>query len=118
MKNFQSKMSTDEYMESLSLFIGASYETTATAIANVILLLAMNQKEQEKVYQEVSSILNSSNDEVTEEKINEMKYLDLVIKETLRLLPIVVMAFRDVTEDIQLCEITFLIIVNYNFMSL
>lgn len=104
MKSLNSVMTMDEYLETISLFLGASYKTTASTIANVILLLAMNSTEQEKVFQEVSSLSNSSNDEITEEKINGMVYLDLVIKGTLRLIPITVMTLRVVTEDIQLCE--------------
>jgi cytochrome P450 len=115
LKNFIFKMSMDEYMESTATFVFVSYDATAATIANAILLLAMNQTQQEKVYREVSSILNSSDDE---EKINEMKYLDLVIKETLRLFPITALTLRDVTEDVQLCKIAFLMILNYNFLHL
>lgn len=102
MEELNSKMSYNEYLESIGIFLFGSYDTTGQTLANTILLLSMNQNEQEKVFNEISSILSSSNDEITEEKINQMHYLDLVIKETLRLFPTLYFFFRKATNDLKL----------------
>lgn len=106
LENLNSEMTQEDYLESIAVFFFASFESTARSISSVILLLSMNQNVQEKVFNEISSILNSPEEEVTEEKFNQMNYLDLVIKETLRLFPIVLLQLRTATDDIKLCELT------------
>lgn len=73
-----------EFLESTLVFTGASYETTADVLANTLLLLAMNPDKQEILYNEIKSVLSSPDDYVTEEQIELMPYLGLVIKEGLR----------------------------------
>lgn len=86
--------------EIFAFFIGA-FDTTGKAIAGTLLLLAMNHGAQEKVRTELKSIF-TSDEEIDEDKINQMEYLDLVIKESLRLLPVSLLAGREVTKDIEL----------------
>jgi cytochrome P450 len=83
------------------LFLGAAYETTAGTILAIFFLLSLNPDKQENLYNEISSILTSSDDEVTEKMMNEMHYLDLVIKESLRLLPVAVFSARMTTDDVE-----------------
>jgi cytochrome P450 len=101
MKNHLDKMEYEEYSESLALFLGAAYETTAGTILAIFFLLSLNPDKQENLYNEISSILTSSDDEVTEKMMNEMHYLDLVIKESLRLLPVAVFSARMTTDDVE-----------------
>jgi cytochrome P450 len=102
MKDFNNEMSKDEFLESIAVFLFASYETTSQTIANILLLLSMNQNEQEKLFNEISTIINSPDEEVTEEKLNQMSYLEFVIKETLRLFPTLYFLFRKASDDIKL----------------
>jgi cytochrome P450 family 4 len=94
-------MGTEELLESSLLFLGASFETTAVSLSSIFFMLASNSDKQEKLYCEISSILSSYKDEVTEDMMNQMKYLDLIIKETLRLLPVAVFHARLATDDIE-----------------
>jgi cytochrome P450 len=57
---------------------------------------------QNKVYEELESIFQGSDRSTTMKDLTEMKYLERVIKETLRLYPSVPIIAREITEDIQL----------------
>jgi cytochrome P450 len=57
---------------------------------------------QNKVFEELEHIFQGSDRSVTMKDLNEMKYLERVIKESLRLYPSVPAIGRETTEDIQL----------------
>lgn len=95
-------MSIEDFREEFATFATAGFDTTGKAIPGALLLLAMNQDAQEKVVAEMSSILSSHNDNVDDECLSKMIYLDLVIKESLRLIPAVLMTARETSEDVEL----------------
>lgn len=104
MNKFLTQMDYVAYSETIALFLGASFETTAGAIVNILVLLGMNPDAQDKVFEEISTIVQSEDEEITEEMLNQMKYLDLVIKETLRLIPNAIIFARSTSEEIKLSE--------------
>jgi cytochrome P450 family 4 len=101
MKPHSMKMTEEELMESTVMFLGATTNNTASAISATLFLLAANPDKQEKLFDEISSILTSWEDEVTENMLDEMKYLDLVIKESLRLIPSVIVVARVATDNVE-----------------
>lgn len=78
----------------------AGFETTATSMAFVMLMLAMHPEYQELVYDELQPLLNQS--DITQADLAELKYLDMFIKETLRILPVVPFLTRTTDADIQI----------------
>lgn len=105
MKNHLLQMELDELFDSFLIFLGASFETTASSIISTLFLLASNLDKQQTLYDEVSSILSSHATEVTDEMMKKMVYLDLVIKESLRLIPISTSNARFTTNDVQFSEL-------------
>jgi cytochrome P450 len=105
MKHHLDKMEYEEYCDSMNMFAGAPNETTASAISFIFFFLALHQDKQEKLYNEFSSILSSSHDEVTKTMMNQMSYLDLVIKESLRLLPVTLFIAREATNDVEFSKL-------------
>jgi cytochrome P450 family 313 len=85
------------------LFFG-SFDTSGSTIGHILLLLAMNPECQEKLYEELKSVLKSQDDAVNEDKINQLSYLNLVIKEGMRLIPAVLILSRQVTNPLKLGE--------------
>ncbi|XP_014273208.2 uncharacterized protein [Halyomorpha halys] len=66
------------------VFLLAGYETTATTLGYTLYELSQNPAIQEKVYNEVENVLKKYKGDITWEGLTEMKYVDMVISETLR----------------------------------
>jgi cytochrome P450 len=94
----------ENILENLMFFMIGAFDTSGRALAGALLLLAMNQHEQEKLHDEVSSVLSSETDEVDDQKLAQMVYPDLVLKETLRLIPQVLNFMREAENDIELSK--------------
>lgn len=82
------------------------YETTATAATNICALLAIHPDTQEKLFDEIRSVLPDQNMDVTQEDIKNMPYLDAFIKEALRFFPVVPFLTRILNKDMCLGEVT------------
>uniref|UniRef100_A0A2A4IT41 Cytochrome P450 n=1 Tax=Heliothis virescens TaxID=7102 RepID=A0A2A4IT41_HELVI len=87
--------------ESALLFIAATDTTTLGACFTSV-LLARHPHVQEKVYQELKDVFGDSNWPVTADDLTRLKYMDAVIRESLRLYPSAPMLLRRVDEDVLL----------------
>jgi cytochrome P450 family 6 len=95
-----SKLSFNEIMAQAFIFFVAGYETSSGTMSFCLFELAKNQEVLKKVQDEIDSVLSAANSsEITYDLLNEMKYLDYCIDETLRKYPIVPMLFRRATSD-------------------
>ncbi|XP_055890407.1 cytochrome P450 3A41-like isoform X3 [Biomphalaria glabrata] len=81
----QRTLSERELIGQSMLIIFAGFETTATTLQFCLYLLAKHQDIQEKVYHEIQRVVTS--DSPTYEELMELKYLEQVLSETLRLYP-------------------------------
>ncbi|XP_053961371.1 probable cytochrome P450 313a4 [Anastrepha ludens] len=84
----------DVIIESISL-IGASFETVATSIYSALLMLAMHPDVQENLFQEIYTLSPEKNMKVTYEHLKQVPYLDMVVEETLRLMPSIPVVGRE-----------------------
>lgn len=94
----------DEVREEVASFFVGGFDTTGKALPGILLLLAMNQNIQEKLFEEIMKTFSPDSGEVDEESLFKTEYLDLVIKESLRLLPVALMFGRLVTKDLKLSK--------------
>lgn len=78
----------------------------------VLLMLAMYPEIQDKVRQEIESIVG--NEIVTYDMCTDMKYMDMVIRETMRLFPAGPFLPRKITGDIKLGILFISIFCNLN----
>lgn len=88
-----------------TMLIGGT-ETSSTGISYIILLLAMHPDIQEKVYEELHSVYNSQDEETTYEHIQQLDYMNRVIKEGLRLLPLGPFLVRRASGDVKVSNCT------------
>lgn len=104
MNNYATKESwtSQNFLDDFTILFFGSFDTSGQTIAHILLLLAMNPECQEKLYNEIKSVLPSPDDEVTEDHMNAMHYLNLVIKESMRLIPAVLILSRQVTKPLKL----------------
>lgn len=96
-------MSLEQMKDWVFSFLVGGYDTTGMTIPTVLLLLAMHQEEQEKVYKELSGICGDQEIiDFAEENLEEMKYLEMVIKESLRMIPVALIIGRTVKKELNL----------------
>ncbi|XP_036333126.1 cytochrome P450 4e2-like [Rhagoletis pomonella] len=89
-----------EIYEEVSTFMFEGHDTTTSGIAFTIYLLSLHPEIQKKVYAEQQRVLGDNlNGETTFQQIADMPYLDMVIKETMRLYPSVPMVGRRTEKD-------------------
>ncbi|TMW44532.1 hypothetical protein DOY81_010390 [Sarcophaga bullata] len=63
-------------------------------------MLAMHPEWQDKVYNEITTVLSNDNDaKLTYEQINQLVYLEMILNETMRVIPLVCLVFRIVSND-------------------
>lgn len=81
-------------------FFSKGYETSAFAISSTILLLAQHQDIQEKVFNELKQVFYSADELPDFDLISKLVYLEMVIKETIRLYPSAPYLLRLTTDDV------------------
>jgi cytochrome P450 len=90
---------TDAQMLDHSLtFMFAGHETSSNTIQWIILLLSTSVTVQERLFEELSSVMNKDScPEITE--LLKCRYLTLVVKEGMRLYPVAPIIMREAVED-------------------
>ncbi|CAH0559219.1 unnamed protein product [Brassicogethes aeneus] len=96
------KDTTDEYIrKELVLLAGAATDTTAYSMAFTCVLLGMHPDIQKKVYEEVINIVGKDK-EIEHNILPSLKYTEMAINESLRLLPVIPYTGRRSVADIHL----------------
>lgn len=90
--------------EEVDTIMFEGHDTTAAGSSFVLCLLGIHQNIQDRVYKEIYSIFGDSDREATFADTMEMKYLERVIMESLRLYPPVPIIARKLNQDVQLAS--------------
>ncbi|KAF5303369.1 hypothetical protein FQR65_LT08282 [Abscondita terminalis] len=86
--NFNKFSISDEDIASQALiFFFGSYDTVSIVLSHIVYELVANGDVQNKLIKEVDYTLNDCNGKITYEALFKMKYLDMVVSETMRLWP-------------------------------
>nr|CAQ57675.1 cytochrome P450 [Nilaparvata lugens] len=93
------KLTDDEIREEVDTFMFEGHDTTTAGICWSLFMLGNHPEYQDQVAQELDQIFGDSNLPPTMKDLNEMKYLERVIKESLRLFPSVPFIGRYLGED-------------------
>ncbi|KAI7693639.1 hypothetical protein SSS_06904 [Sarcoptes scabiei] len=96
-------LSEEEIVAQSMIFFLAGYETTATTLAHCFYELAMNQDVQQKLYNEIKSVLDDGKP-LNYSNVMTLPYLDAVLSETLRKYPPLVFLNRTASEDYHIQE--------------
>uniref|UniRef100_A0ACD6ADL8 Uncharacterized protein n=1 Tax=Avena sativa TaxID=4498 RepID=A0ACD6ADL8_AVESA len=95
----QRRLSEGELVGMCSEFLGAGTETTASALQWTMANLVKRPDVQEAVRREIRAFVAADADEVSEDVLGKLEYLNAVIMEVLRLHPPTSWVFRQVMED-------------------
>nr|QZP43545.1 cytochrome P450 monooxygenase CYP340BJ1 [Ephestia elutella] len=77
----------DRLMGELNTVISAGYTTTSSSLTTLLMLLGSYPDVQEKLYQELQSVLGSSDRDIVKEDFAQLPYLEAVVMEGIRLYP-------------------------------
>ncbi|KAJ8732429.1 hypothetical protein PYW07_015028 [Mythimna separata] len=91
-----------EIVEELMVIMIAGNDTSAVGASFISVLLSRHPEVQEKIYEELQQVFADSERLITFEDLPRLKYLDAVIRETLRLYPPVPVIVRKVEKDVVL----------------
>lgn len=80
--------------------IVAGYDTSQSAIIEILLALGTYSDVQNKVYNEILEVFQDKDKDVEKGDLAKLKYLDAVIKETLRLYPVSPFTIRQIEKDV------------------
>ncbi|KAE8742608.1 Cytochrome P450 CYP4, partial [Frankliniella occidentalis] len=95
-------LSDMDIQEEVDTFMFEGHDTTGTAITFTLYALSVNPKVQEMAYQEITSVMGDKTRDITNQDLAQMKYLERVIKEGLRLYPSVPVFLRSLKRDLPL----------------
>ncbi|CAG7725592.1 unnamed protein product [Allacma fusca] len=96
-------LSDTDIREETDTFMFEGHDTTATSLSWIIFLIGCYPNIQEKIHKELQDIFGDDKDRmVTTQDLTQLKYLECVIKESLRLYPSVPFISRQLREDLVL----------------
>ncbi|XP_044728892.1 cytochrome P450 9e2-like [Chrysoperla carnea] len=74
----------DDLAAQAFVFFLGGFETVSAGLCFAVYELALNPDIQQRLYEENEKILNENNGKLTYDVLNKMKYLDMIMSETLR----------------------------------
>ncbi|KRT82235.1 cytochrome P450 [Oryctes borbonicus] len=95
-------LSDTDIREEVDTFMFEGHDTTTAAMSWALFLLGNHPVVQEKVYDEIRSVLKDKITPTTLVELHRLRYLECVIKEALRLYPSVPVIIRDLEEEIEI----------------
>lgn len=112
-------LSDEDIREEVDTFMFEGHDTTTSAISFTLHLLARYPEAQQKVLQEVTAVLGEDREQqISLRELSELKYVECVIKETLRLYPSVPIVGRQLTKDFKYSEFYLYFIINKLFTKI
>lgn len=96
-------MTEQEMVNQFTTIAGAGFKTSVVGIVMTFFCLAANPKHQEIVHEELDRVFGDDRTrDVTFDDLNELKYLDMCVKEALRIFPPIAQILRHTTRDVKL----------------
>ncbi|XP_053963831.1 probable cytochrome P450 313a4 [Anastrepha ludens] len=95
----EGKMSYHDVIGEANTIVTAAFETSANGLLSTLLMLAMHPSVQDRLYEEIVNVFPEKSFYIGYEHFASLPYLDMVVNETLRLMPSVPMIGRQVVQN-------------------
>ncbi|XP_063909502.1 cytochrome P450 4c3-like [Zophobas morio] len=86
--------------EEVDTFMFGGHDTTATALSFSLMLIACHKNVQDSIVEEIKDVIGELGKKPTFNDLQQMKYMERVLKEVLRLYPTVTLIFRKLGEEL------------------
>ncbi|XP_023014492.2 cytochrome P450 4c3 isoform X2 [Leptinotarsa decemlineata] len=94
--------SDEEMLHHLVTLYSAAEDTITSIVSFTLVLLGMYPNIQKKLVDEVLDVMGEDKKEIEESQLDTFEYLDMVVKDVLRLFPIAAFIVRQTEEDVRL----------------
>lgn len=101
-EEYPDQMTDSDIRAEVDTFLFEGHDTSSISMTMTLLLLGMHREIQDRVREELIEIFGDSDRDATAEDLIAMKYLEAVIKESLRLYPSVPAFTREIKNTLQL----------------
>lgn len=101
--HFHSELNIQDYRANCRLFQG--FDTLGVGIPSTTLLIAFHPEVQQKMYEELQLVFNSGDEEVTEDHLDKLTYMEMVIKESLRFWTVVPWGWKHTKKEMKIGEL-------------
>lgn len=92
----------EEIREEVDTFMFEGHDTTTSGISHCLYLLARHPHVQQKIVEEIHYVIgNDRSKTITMRQLQDLKYMEAVIKESLRLYPSVPIIARYTDQDVK-----------------
>ncbi|CAK1594478.1 unnamed protein product [Parnassius mnemosyne] len=95
-----------EIREEVDTMIVAAHDTTANVLMYTLVLIGSYPKVQERIFEELQYVFGDDDRDVTKQDLSRLVYLEAVLKESLRIFPIVPVTARILDKDVKLKNYT------------
>lgn len=96
-------LNNEDIREEVDTFMFEGHDTTTSGISFALHLISRHAEVQQKLFEEIVEVLGNDKDRpVSMRDLGELKYLECVVKESLRLYPPVPIIGRYFTEDVEI----------------
>jgi cytochrome P450 len=101
-KKSENGLTDEEIREEVDTFMFAGHDTSTVTVGWTLFALSNYPEYQEKVHQELDEIFQGEERPITPQDILKMQYLDKVVKETQRVIPVVPVIARTLDQDLEI----------------
>ncbi|XP_037041326.1 cytochrome P450 4C1-like isoform X1 [Bradysia coprophila] len=104
-KLYKKKLVDDTMIkDQVNLLIFGGNDTSALATSHAILLLAMHPEVQKRAVKELEEVYDDENTDSDFEKLSRLPYLEMIVKEAMRLYPVAPFLSRKCSGDTQITD--------------
>lgn len=100
------RLSNEDIREEVDTFMFEGHDTTTSGISFCLFNIAKYPEVQRKIFEEIETEVGMNDNVLTLQNLNQLHYLELVVKESLRLYPSVPYFARKLTEEITINDFT------------